>query len=195
METKEIEQKYLSENHKFHTERKLLSTFTINDIKDFIKPLYNEYGEIKSNIDTKIREENSKHDELWEVGMYLIEKVIDMNNNWERKNELEDVLNTFNSHLYSYHSPKYTSTHTALDIKDVPIARVIWMYTKLPSNIRKNIKCPLHNDKTPSFKIYEDTNSFFCFGCNRWWNVLNFVSLIENITTKEAYKKLLHQFW
>lgn len=27
--------------------------------------------------------------------------------------------------------------------------------------------CPLHDDTTPSFKYYEDTNTFYCFGCGK----------------------------
>ncbi|MEG0229258.1 MAG: CHC2 zinc finger domain-containing protein [Oscillospiraceae bacterium] len=25
--------------------------------------------------------------------------------------------------------------------------------------------CPFHNERTPSFTVYEDSQSFYCFGC------------------------------
>ena len=31
---------------------------------------------------------------------------------------------------------------------------------------KKSIKCPFHNERTPSFYIYPD-NSFHCFGCGK----------------------------
>jgi hypothetical protein len=33
--------------------------------------------------------------------------------------------------------------------------------------------CPLHDEDTPSFRYYEDTQSFYCFGCAKGGNVIN----------------------
>jgi hypothetical protein len=33
--------------------------------------------------------------------------------------------------------------------------------------------CPLHDEDTPSFRYYEATSSFYCFGCQRGGNVIN----------------------
>ena len=33
--------------------------------------------------------------------------------------------------------------------------------------------CPLHDEDTPSFRYYEDTSSFYCFGCQKGGNIIN----------------------
>jgi DNA primase len=88
----------------------------------------------------------------------------------------------------------YKKEFKKININDIPIIQVIWKYIKLPANLYRNIKCPLHNEKTWSFKIYKDTNSFYCFGCWKGWNAINFISEIENIDTKEAYKRFIDLF-
>lgn len=50
--------------------------------------------------------------------------------------------------------------------------------------------CPFHQEKTPSFFIYPKSNSFYCFGCNRGGNVINFVRLLYGYSFKEAVKYL-----
>ena len=50
--------------------------------------------------------------------------------------------------------------------------------------------CPFHNEKTPSFCIYPENNSFFCFGCNKGGDVISFVMGVENLDFAEAVKFL-----
>ncbi len=92
--------------------------------------------------------------------------------------------------------PRATIYKKTVDIKSVPITAVIWKYIKLPEHNRRNISCPLphHDDSSPSFRIYEKTNSFCCFGCGCSWNAVNFIALMENTSTKEAYKRLISTF-
>ena len=50
--------------------------------------------------------------------------------------------------------------------------------------------CPFHNEKTPSFCIYPENNSYFCFGCNKGGDVISFVMGVENLDFSEAVKLL-----
>lgn len=35
--------------------------------------------------------------------------------------------------------------------------------------------CPFHSEKTPSFYVYPDTQSFYCFGCQAAGDAISFV--------------------
>lgn len=50
--------------------------------------------------------------------------------------------------------------------------------------------CPFHNEKTPSFNIYTDNGSFYCFGCQAGGDVITFIMKIENLDYIEAVRFL-----
>lgn len=50
--------------------------------------------------------------------------------------------------------------------------------------------CPFHGEKTPSFNIYTENGSFYCFGCGVGGDVITFVMKIENLDYVEAVKFL-----
>ena len=50
--------------------------------------------------------------------------------------------------------------------------------------------CPFHNEKTPSFTVYPENGSFYCFGCGVGGDVFTFVKLIENLDYLDAVKLL-----
>ena len=50
--------------------------------------------------------------------------------------------------------------------------------------------CPFHGEKTPSFNIYTENGSFYCFGCGVGGDVITFVMKIENLDYMEAVKFL-----
>lgn len=49
------------------------------------------------------------------------------------------------------------------------------------SPTRMKAVCPLHPDKNPSFKVYLDTDSFFCFGCSRGGSIYDYVMIKEGV--------------
>lgn len=50
--------------------------------------------------------------------------------------------------------------------------------------------CPFHNEKTPSFTVYPDTQSFYCFGCGAGGDAVTFIKKIENLDYLDAVKTL-----
>ena len=50
--------------------------------------------------------------------------------------------------------------------------------------------CPFHNEKTPSFTIYPENGSFYCFGCGAGGDVITFIGLTENLDYIESVKLL-----
>lgn len=60
--------------------------------------------------------------------------------------------------------------------------------------------CPLHDEDTPSFRYYPDTESFYCFGCQRGGNVINlhkyFAERMNGTPiTKESAIQFLYDFF
>ena len=72
-----------------------------------------------------------------------------------------------------------------------PIEDVIAPYVAL-KRAGKNLKglCPFHSEKTPSFTVYPDSNSYYCYGCGSGGDVVTFVKNIENLDYVEALKLL-----
>ena len=50
--------------------------------------------------------------------------------------------------------------------------------------------CPFHSEKTPSFVVYPETQSFYCFGCGAGGDVITFIKKINNLDYVEAVKYL-----
>lgn len=50
--------------------------------------------------------------------------------------------------------------------------------------------CPFHGEKTPSFTLYPENNSFYCFGCGAGGNAITFIQKIENLAYVDAVKML-----
>ena len=53
-------------------------------------------------------------------------------------------------------------------------------------------RCPFHPDNTPSLKLNEDY--FFCFGCQKYGDVIDFTASLFQISQPQAVEKLVHDF-
>ena len=67
------------------------------------------------------------------------------------------------------------------------IADVIGTYVTLKrAGSNMSGLCPFHNEKTPSFVVFNATQSFYCFGCAAAGDVVTFIRKIENLEYVEA---------
>lgn len=71
------------------------------------------------------------------------------------------------------------------------IDSVMSSYVSLKRQGRNSVcLCPFHSEKSPSCVIYNDTDSFFCFGCGAGGDVITFIMKIENLDYVEAIRFL-----
>ena len=76
-------------------------------------------------------------------------------------------------------------------IATIDIAEIIGDRVKLRRSSRGyEGLCPFHDERTPSFHVYTDTQSYYCFGCHEAGNIFTFLMKTENIGFREAVEIL-----
>lgn len=50
--------------------------------------------------------------------------------------------------------------------------------------------CPFHSEKTPSFTVFPQTQSYYCFGCGNGGDVITFIRQVENLDYVETIRFL-----
>ena len=79
-------------------------------------------------------------------------------------------------------------------LEESDIKSIVSSYVQLKNRGRAAVGlCPFHSEKTPSFHVYIDNQSFYCFGCQKGGDVITFVQEIERLDFLEAVKLLAGQ--
>ena len=76
------------------------------------------------------------------------------------------------------------------DIKDRVDLKDLVRFYGLDVNRGGFACCPFHNERNPSFKVYED--HYHCFGCGEHGDHVDFVQKIYGLSNIEAAKKISH---
>lgn len=84
--------------------------------------------------------------------------------------------------LLGINEPK--SKYDIEKIKAIPIKDFISRFTIIKNN--NQAICPIHREKTPSLHIYEQTNSWYCFGCHTGGSVIDFIMKLEDLDLNRA---------
>ena len=94
----------------------------------------------------------------------------------------------------------YNKDNKSFEEKIIEAKNSIWIIdvveylSSISVSLRWNTKCCLHwhDDSTASLHVYENTNSFYCFGCHRWWDQIDFIQHYYDISKLEAMKKFIN---
>ena len=71
------------------------------------------------------------------------------------------------------------------------IADIIGDYVALKKNGQSLWgRCPFHNEKTPSFSVSPERQTFHCFGCGKGGDVFTFVMEMEHLDFRETLERL-----
>lgn len=73
-----------------------------------------------------------------------------------------------------------------------PIEEVVGKYVNFMKKSSNNLfgLCPFHQEKTPSFSVAPHKGIFYCFGCQKGGDVVEFIMQMENLSYQDAYKFL-----
>jgi DNA primase len=88
--------------------------------------------------------------------------------------------------------PKYTRETIAEVLATTDIVEVVGQYLELkPSSGGRFLACcPFHNEKTPSFTVSRDRQSYYCFGCQKGGDAISFVREQDGLSFSETVQKL-----
>ncbi len=76
-------------------------------------------------------------------------------------------------------------------MEQTEIVELVSSYIPLVRRGKNHIAlCPFHNEDTPSFTVSQDKQIFYCFGCQKGGNVINFVMEMDSLSYPEALRKL-----
>ena len=80
-----------------------------------------------------------------------------------------------------------TEVLSATDLVDVIGAQ---LELKSSGGPRFKALCPFHNEKTPSFIVNRDRQTYYCFGCQKHGDALSFIQEHDGLTFMEALQRL-----
>ena len=96
-------------------------------------------------------------------------------------------------HGYAYHQPRAGYERAYIDElkRRVPLLDVIGDGLKLRRQGKNYVGlCPFHQERTPSFTVFPATASYYCFGCARYGDAIDWLRQLANMDFREAVETL-----
>ena len=175
------------------TEKELLEVFP--EAKEFILEKIEELKERKEKIISLIKKElqiikqKSKPKNQW-----FWEEVVKVGEGWDLLKARQQIAR-LERLISSTKRQEIKRGITEEKIRQVLLAPIEVIANNNCIQLRKSGRnlvglCPFHQEKNPSFFIYPETNSFYCYGCQKGGNIITFVELLYGYSFKEAVEFL-----
>lgn len=84
--------------------------------------------------------------------------------------------------------------YIADEIKSRISAKELLSVYGIEINTRGFARCPFHNERTASFKVYDGDRGYHCFGCGKSGDVITFVRDYFGLSFVDAIKKINDDF-
>lgn len=165
------------------------------------------FPEAKTIIPKKIKEWEERRDEIFRtikkklraIRRYIVGELARwIWREWVKATDGEELLEA-DRHIASLKRLQWIASGRVprgrIAEEQIQQAVAVPIETLLKQPMRKSGKalvglCPFHAEKHPSFLIYLETNSCWCFGCNKGGDVINFVRLLHGFSFPDAVKWL-----
>lgn len=125
---------------------------------------------------------------FWREGLKVLvgDRFEVINQNISRLSRLQTIIQS------KAGAERIANFEATLEIaRGVPIYDIVSSWVKLRKSGKKYFGlCPFHNERSPSFFIYPESNSFYCWGCLKGGDVIKFVMLKQGVDFKQAVKFL-----
>lgn len=172
----------------------------VSDINDLLIQWY-WYDDFKSLIDNskyfnwELEEvENCKKEYISLINLYYKKDTGITYNPFPWKEiglSIDNALERITNRKINWDSKSYKEWDITQEdinrVKSIEMKSIIEQYW-LEVNSSDFCKCPFHTDKTSSMKIYQ--NSFYCYWCWQWGDVISFIELKDNMGFIDIIKKL-----
>ena len=140
-----------------------------------------------------------KRSDYWSVASDLSEHTLQVVIQWIKTHDLNRrykfwtpyVLPILEKKLKTYRKSTSQTSMAYAKIKEQYTVEVLAeIHTKLGrvSGNKRSGVCPLHKDTDPSFTVYLDTNSFYCFGCHRGGDTITLFYALREMNNETDFE-------
>jgi len=179
----------------WYTKEDILKMFP--EAKKIIPKKIKEWIEKCENIKKIIREileetENDYPEDVWFIEMFIAVFFLPTLYEYERHLlELRIYQNIYKKRKNN-RIDNYEKFKEKIEVANsYPITELARDKLKLKQSGNNFVSlCPFHDERTPSFYLYTNTNTFICFGCGERGGVINLTMCLYGLDFKEAVEML-----